>query len=166
MLTLSGRDRHCRTCRVRRRTRRWPAGRSWCVSVGRGAGAGGAARHAAAASSALDQPAQGLTSHKQHCTALKHGTTTPGTVRTRAADRVFVSPHENRARDAATANAVRLTVREPGIHFLVADGTHAQKGRAVAPPGLQQCASRLAHLDRCSRNKTLIHTRIAGWMLL
>lgn len=162
VLTLSGRGRHCKTCRVRRRTRRWPAGRSWCVCGGRGAGAGRAARHAAAASSAPDQPAQRLASHKRHCTALNHGTTTPGTARARAEDRDVVSPHENSARDAATANAVRLTVREPGIHFLVAGGTHAQRGRAVAPPGLQQCAPRLAHLDRCARNKALIHTRTAG----
>lgn len=73
-LTLSGRGRHCKTCRVRRRTRRWPAGRSWCVSGGRGAGAGGAARHAAAASSAPDEPARGLTSHS---TAQHSATTRP-----------------------------------------------------------------------------------------
>lgn len=64
-------------------------------------------------------------------------------------------PRKNSERNAAAASNVRPTVREPGIHFLIEAGTHARIRRAVAPPGLQQCAPRLAHLDRCACNNRL-----------
>lgn len=119
-LTLSGRGRHCRTCKVRRRTRRWPAGRSWCAGGRRGRGR--PARHAAAASS---PPAS--RAHRIHAdTARSLPTATPA-----LSDPV--SPLAAR-RNAAAATGARRTVRERGIHFLAALCAHARGCRAVAPP--------------------------------
>lgn len=87
-LTLSERGRHCRTCKVPRRTRRWLAGRSWFV-WGAGASAGGAARHAAAA-----------TSPHGAWPASPHGTA----VRTALHSR----PHPHTTRDAGSATVGRV----------------------------------------------------------
>lgn len=120
-LTLSERGRHCRTCRAPRRTRRWPAGRSWFV-WGAGAGAGGAARHAAAATS--PQGAWPLTAWAPR-TAL-HSTTPAQLAAALRARRRRAGLGRARP-DAAADTDVRLTVREPGIHFLIAASAHAPR---------------------------------------
>lgn len=126
LLTLSERDRHCRTCTVPRRTRRWPAGRSWWERGG--AGARGEARHAAAASSPGDAPAGAPrgAAPASHLTAwaLATATTTP---------RKHSRPGRglSRARTAAAAS-VRPTVRETRIHFLMAPRAHAPRSRRRA----------------------------------
>lgn len=103
--------------------------------------------------------------HRPHSLHTPATATSPGTRcshehASRCSGAAPASPRKNSERNAAAASDVRHTVREPGIHFLIAAGTHARLRRAVvAPPGLQQCAPRLAHLDRCARNKALIHPR-------
>lgn len=109
-LTLSERGRHCRTCTVRRRTRRWPAGRSWW----RGGEAG-----------AMPRPLPAHRALTLHCTA-RALTITPALRRahTRPRPTACHRPIITRATRYAVADE-RLTVPLT-IHFWAGGGAHAR----------------------------------------
>lgn len=68
--------------------------------------------------------------HCTHCTALHDHTRPrpgPGTALRLALALCRAGPSGARRPDAAAATDVRLTVREPGIHFLIAASAHARR---------------------------------------